>query len=362
MNRRITASLVVTIMIVVSLCVPIMLASCAQPSAPTTTTTPTTPTESFVLKYADTSSPTTTRTKMVEKTLVRIETETKGRVKFERYWSGTLIPKAMDIYPGVKGGLVDLGYTMCTINYANQVPVWQFAFLPTLPSEDLVAASQAMFEMYQTIPELKAELDNLGMKSLYFFGFNFSTITKKPFRTLEDLKGVRVRAVGSGVVKWFTAAGATSVPISAYEAYEALQKGALDGIVQGVYFFYDYKFHELAKYIMNTPISNLMADYGMNTGTWNKLPSDIQKIIDAAFMDLVVETAKAFRDDEVAQLKEMEAAGVQVIRASPSEYERWRKLSQPIWDEYYADMTKRGVDGKKIVAEYVRLYNKYAKK
>lgn len=67
-------------------------------------------------------------------------------------------------------------------------------------------------------------------------------------------------------------------------------------------------------------------------------------------------------EEAVFHLKNLQNAGVKIIELNSAQYGRWKNSSLFLVDEYYKEMTKIGVDGKKILEEYEKLYRKYERK
>ena len=64
----------------------------------------------------------------------------------------------------------------------------------------------------------------------YTEGMDYRLFSKKPVRTLEDLKGMKIKAMGA-YANWVKALGGEGVPVPMSEAYLDLQKGILDGVL-----------------------------------------------------------------------------------------------------------------------------------
>ncbi len=228
---------------------------------------------------------------------------------------------------------------------------------------DLWGATKAWQEMAATNPLLKGELEKTGVKHLGFYGYPTTIFTKKPVEKLEDLKGMRIRSVGAAA-KWFSSVGATAVPMTFYEVTEALARGAIDGTIGYIYAHYSWKFHDYCKYLTITPIAHTcIINTYMNLSALNKLPSDLQKIYVEEWLNLYPKLFVKYTDDELAmQLKAFKDAGVKFIELTPAEYTRWRNSASFVLDDYSAQMAKIGVDGKKLIEEFEKLYVKHERK
>jgi len=315
----------------------------------------------IVLKWCDTSVG-SSRTRAIEATCLEIEKRTGGRVKHEFYWAGSLV-KAMDSLEAIKAGTAQGGGAPDIVYHPAQFPIWQFGMLQFTIGPDIPAAMKAAYEMYQTFPELKDEMDKQGVKFLNTYLYPTTIISTKPINKLEDLKGLRVRAVGS-IAKWFAKEGGTASGITFYEVTEALARGTIDATIGYLYAHYAYKFHDYCKYWVSTPIGNTQIFQSwVNLDTFNKFPEDIKKIYVETWRDFYPEMVAKYTEEEVnIQLKAFKDAGVKSIELTPEEYTRWKDSAAFLNDDYYAAMSKAGIDGKKILSSYEELYKKYETK
>lgn len=320
------------------------------------------PVKPILLKYADTGAETLTRNKAAKDTMLEIEKLTKGRVKHEFFWSESLL-KAKDMLEGARVGTCDIGGTPAMVYHPATFPIWQFTNLMFLGGYDVLGAMKAWQEMAETDPVLKEELKKTGVKHLGFYGYPSTFMSKKPLAKLEDFKGMRVRAVGT-TARWVSSLGGTAVPLTFYEVTEALARGTVDGTLGYLYAHYGFKFHDYCKFFTATPVANTcILNTFINLNTWNKLPPDIQKIYEETWRDLYPKLCAKYNDEEEAmQVKAFKDAGVKTIELPAAEYDRWKESAKSLFDAYYEKMTKAGVDGKKNVMEYERLYKKYERK
>ena len=320
------------------------------------------PAKPIILKYADPGSETLTRNRAAKEVMLEIEKLTNGRVKHELFWSESLL-KAKDILEGTKVGTCDIGGTPAMVYHPANFAIWQFTNLMFLGGNDIWGAMKAWQEMADTNPKLKEELKRTGVKHLGYYGYPNTFISKKPLAKIEDFKGMRVRSVGSSA-KWVSIVGGTAVPLTFYEVTEALARGTVDGTIGYLYAHHGMKFHHYCKFFTVTPVANTcILNTFMNWDAWNKMPPDIQKIYDQAWSDLYPKLCVKYTDEESAmQLKDFKDAGVKNIELTPAEYNRWKEAAKTLFDEYYEKMAKRGVDGKQIVAEYEKLYQKLERK
>jgi len=174
------------------------------------------------------------------------------------------------------------------------------------------------------------------------------TLTK-PVRTLEELKGMKIRGTGriGDLVK---ALGATPMPIEMVDLYESLRRNVIDGNFGPMEQLKGFKIGELIKYA--TASWKIGTSYTfyivMNRSKWDPLPPDIKKIFQ--------ETANEFKEKWAVQWNEIEIEGVQFLKSqggqiipiSDAEAARWVQASQPVIAEFRKDLIGKGFPEKEV--------------
>ncbi len=159
------------------------------------------------------------------------------------------------------------------------------------------------------------------------------------------------------------ALGATPVNIPMPEAYPALEKGVIDGLLQPFGPMKAFKTADVTRYhTTNANLSNFLFSTVMNLEKWNSLPKDIQKAIEevsgasaAKFMGTV------FDGTQEGDIKYMQEQGDTFITLSPEEKARWIAAVLPIREKWVNDKIAQGLPGDKVFEEVLRLSEKYSR-
>ena len=102
----------------------------------------------------------------------------------------------------------------------------------------------------------KEQTDKLNAMGIKIVAANWAygerhTLTTKPVKTVEDLKGLQIRVPTNQIqTKGFEVLGATPVGMSLGDVYTALQQGTIDGGENPLSTLYGRKHHEVAKYLI----------------------------------------------------------------------------------------------------------------
>jgi TRAP-type C4-dicarboxylate transport system substrate-binding protein len=275
----------------------------------------------------------------------QIEQATNGRVKIEVYPSQTLV-KGPDMWKQVRAGVVDIGW--CFHGYwPEQTPLADVISLPFLPIKSAEQASEVLWRLYEKYPAIQKEFSDVQPLLLYTTSPYFVLTTRKQVKTLEDIKGMKIRIPGGPPTEMVKALGAVPLTIPMPDMYQALDKGVVDGMgapweaVQG------FRLYEVARYYTMVPTVTPYFSICANKQKWASLPKDVRDQITSVsgrtgakfwgrnFFD----TAE---DDAVAKAK---AGNHQMVRYElpAAELDRWRKVAgEPLWDEWVKKMEGKG--------------------
>lgn len=198
-------------------------------------------------------------------------------------------------------------------------------------------------------------------------GALFHFTSKQP-KTLEDLKGLKIRAATRSNSRMLAALGATPVQMPLPQVPESLSKGVVDGAAVPWEGTPSIKLAEVAKYHLDVPvgvprISNTIFLFGMNQAKYDALPPDLKKVIDAnsglatsawageTGFDAVLETYKKVAKD----------SGGIFYNLPDAEYQRWVKATDQVDDEWVKEAAAKGADGRKLLDEARALVKQYSK-
>jgi TRAP-type C4-dicarboxylate transport system substrate-binding protein len=284
-----------------------------------------------------------------------MEKRSQGRIKIQYYWSSSLVP-TKQIMDAVQKGVADISFV--NPNYQpGKMPLLTVTSLPGTGAKDMAYTSKALQGLME-MPEVKAELDALNMHYLGPLTNNSygAWTNKKQVRKLEDLKGLKLRAIGMHA-NLLHALGGVPVSLNPTEIYQAIAKGTLDGAFGNPSFALGYKWDEVTKYYYDIPFGGLGQFVVMNKDSWNKLPPDLQKRMNGIH-DIACGIAQEIYQGGGDKLLEADAAKgkITVTEPSPEDIAKMMKVSkEKIWDEWVEKMNKRGLPGQKVLDRWLEL-------
>ena len=274
-----------------------------------------------------------------------IKKRTNGRVEITHYPGGTLTT-APKMFQGVLAGISDLGWTAVHYNQ-GRFPATEATYLP-LGRADGYVASLVADDLWRKFT-LK-EWDRVHVLLMCSTGPQVIIHTKKtPVRTLEELKGMKIRGTGqlADVVK---ALGAVAMPLEMVDVYEAMRRGVLDGGLWPFEVLKGWKFGELSKYVTSSwQVGSTSTFYAvMNMEKWDSLPADIKKIFDEVSLEFRVKHAMASNEIDFEGLEFFKQHGGQLTQLSDAEAKRWEKAVEPVIANYKKDMISKGFRSEEV--------------
>ena len=132
---------------------------------------------------------------------------------------------------------------------------------------------------------LRAEAAAKGIhvvpKACFENGFRHITTSARPIRTVDDLRGLKIRIPASQVfADIFRSLGAEPVAINSNRIYDAAKSGEIDGQENPLAVVDGFKLHEVQRYCSLT--SHMWSGFNLlaNMSAWQRLPDDARASIE----------------------------------------------------------------------------------
>jgi len=269
-----------------------------------------------------------------------LEKRTNGKVKVVYLPGGTLIP-ANQAYESTVKGIADI--SMITQQYnAGRFPLTEVMYLP-LGVKSAAQASKMIQAWYNKFKP--KEYDDVKILYLYCGGpGQFATL--KPIKSINDLKGLKIRAAGDSA-KIVTAMGAVPVSIPLADSYDGFQRGIIQGSGLPVESLKGWKFGDLLKGVQINDGIGYASALGvvMNKEKYDSLPPDVKKIFDQLNKEWAEKTGPAWDVMDKEGLDYAVSKGAKVFKISKEEEAITARKMKPILDGYVAHMKELGLPG-----------------
>ena len=269
----------------------------------------------------------------------KVRERTNGRINIKLYPGVSLIQGDQTReFSALRQGVIDMAVGS-TINWSPQVKQLNLFSLPFLMPDyaaiDALTQGDVGKSIFQT-------LDKAGVVPLAWGenGYREISNSKKAIKSPDDLKGMKVRVVGSPLfLDTFTALGANPTQMSWADAQPAMASGAVDGQENPLAIFTAAKLHNVAQ--KHLTLWGYIADpliFVVNKDIWASwTPADRQIVKQAAIdagKEEIALARKGVIEADKPLLKEIAALGVTVTQLTPAERDAFVKATRPVYDKW----------------------------
>jgi len=270
-----------------------------------------------------------------------VKERTNGRINMKVYPGAQLVAgDQTKEFTAMRQGIIDMAVGS-TINWSPQVPELNLFSLPFLMPDHAAIDAITQGEPGKKLFEIIASKDIVPL-AWGENGFRELTNSKREVRKPEDLKGLKIRVVGSPLFNdTFTALGANPTQMSWADAQPALSTGAVDGQENPLSIFTVAKLHTVGqKYVT---LWHYVADpliFAVNKQVWESFTPEDQEIVRQAALDAGkygIEVArKGVTPEDPSQLEEIKKLGVTISELTPEELKAFQDATKPVYEKWKA--------------------------
>jgi TRAP-type C4-dicarboxylate transport system substrate-binding protein len=289
----------------------------------------------------------------------KLAKDSGGRIAVKRF-PGSQMGPVQQHYDLARTGQADVSWLLHGAT-PGRFPLTELVHLPYL-----VGSAEIGIKVLNDAELRRKYLDaeHKGVKVLLLFTHQPGNIhtTKKPIRSVDDMKGLRLRFSSPTIRELVKALGATPVGVQATEQVEQLQKGTIDGT------FIDYggagiafKMAGVVKH--TTEMYSFVASFAlvMNEGVWNRLPPDLKELVTKSVTGVEKEVGEAWDGLDAIGKKLLIDGGGEAIKLSPAEQERFRKIGAEVAEARIKELEGKGMPARAIYTMMKGLAEKHAK-
>jgi tripartite ATP-independent transporter DctP family solute receptor len=174
-----------------------------------------------------------------------------------------------------------------------------------------------------------------GARSLYN--------TKRPIKSIEDVKGLKFRVIGNPIfIDMMNALGGNGVAMGYDQVFSALQTGVIDGAENNLPSYVFSNHYTAAKYLSLTEHLVIPEVLVFSKRAWGNLSADDQNLIRKFAREAQLEERELWNKYEQQAMEKAKAAGSQIVEIADKA--PFQNAVKPVWDKYgpkYQDMIKR---------------------
>ena len=269
----------------------------------------------------------------------KVKEKTNGRINIKLYPGVSLIQGDQTReFSALRQGVIDMAVGS-TINWSPQVRQLNLFSLPFLMPDyaaiDALTTGDVGKQMFTILEKAGVVPLAWGLN-----GYRELSNSKHPIKSPADLKGLKIRVVGSPLVlETFTARGANPTQMSWADAQPALASGAVDGQENPISIFTAAKLHTVGQ--KHLTMWGYIADplvFVVNKQVWESwTPADRELVRQAAIeagQEQIAIARKGLIEPGQPLLKDIAAMGVQITHLSPAERDAFVKATRPVYDKW----------------------------
>ena len=289
-----------------------------------------------------------------------VEKDSGGRIKVDSYPSMQLGGRPPELMDQAIDGVADIIWTVVgyTPGRFPSTEVFELPFMMT----DARAVSRAYWEMFDKHWK-DTEFKDVHILGTWVHGPGVIH-TKDPVNTPADMQGMKIRGGSRSVNALLTKLGATPVGMPVPAVSEGLSKGVIDGTTIPWEVTSALKVPELVQNhteFSGAALYTLTFVLAMNKEKYESLPDDLKKVIDDnSGLEFSVFAGGTQADADGPSREIAVGLGNNIITLDAAQTQEWRDLSQPVYEEWIADMDSKGKDGQALLDEARALIAKYS--
>lgn len=294
-----------------------------------------------------------THMKLLKPWAEKLEKDSNGKIKVEIFPSMTMGGKPNELYKQVRDGGADIIWTLA--GYTPGVfPRTEVYELPTVHRGDALATTLAIKENMHLI---KDDFKRIKPLLIHVHAGNAIHTTDKKVEKLEDVRGLKLRTPSRTGAWYINEMGAEPVGMPLPTFPQALSKKAVDGGLIPFEVFPPYKLHQLTNYSVEgedgdrfgTSVFMLL----MNEKKFKKLSKELQEvIIKNTGIEFSKKAGQLFMDSEKPGIKmQSDSKNSEVIKLSNEAMKEFNNVGQKVVDRWVKEVSRKGIDGDKLVDE-----------
>jgi TRAP-type C4-dicarboxylate transport system substrate-binding protein len=275
-----------------------------------------------------------------------IEKRSGGKVTVRVFAGNSPFGNVVNQADQVKQGVVDLAFGLNGIpgGRYQRTSIMEFPFV----AESAASASRALWSMRGGA--LAEDWKEFKLAALHCHNPGLFHTRDKPLKSIEDVKGLRMRAPNPPTQALLAFLGATPVGMPPGQVYENLQKGVIDGAVFPWDAIKGFRLENSLKHHLDARVYTSCFHLVMNPQRFAALPANVREAIDGAIGQPLVGNFGAWWNKwDKAGLDAVQGLGHEFVAVSNAQREAWRGQLKPVIDGELAKLEKAGIGNARAI-------------
>lgn len=275
------------------------------------------------------------------------------KIRWNQAFGGQIV-KPRFVFQGIQKGLGDIG-VVTTVFHHDKVPLQAIAYVTPFVTTDPALVSKTVDDLADKFPEYRAtwdKYDQVYLTNMAVFD-SYQMFAKTPISSTNDFEGMKVGGAGTNL-RYLQGMGTAGVSGGLPSYYNKLQTGVISAVMVWPEAAITFKMYELAPYMLKADLGTANSKaVTVNKNTWNRLPGEVQKVIQEAALDYRDHTAKVALEIADESLAKFRDAGGKVTELSAEDRNKWAQTMPNIAKEWAEEREKEGLPGKAILSAYM---------
>ena len=272
-------------------------------------------------------------------------------LKFQEAYGGTIVKLGGELN-AVRQGVADMAHVYTIFEPAN-LPLLQVTHVTPFSVASVPVLSRVMVEMNHEMKELQAQWQK---QNQLFLGAvvadSVQLFTKKPIKSIDELKGVKVGASGT-LSLWASGIGMVPVQGDFSTHYNNLKTGIYDSLLAFVTGSYPIKVHEVAPHMNKLDFgATSIGAITINLDTWKRMPPEVQKALREVGDEYSVRLAGALTKVSSVFEANIVKEGGTVTAMPKEERARWASTMPNIAQDWVKRNEERGLPAGAVLKTY----------
>lgn len=297
-----------------------------------------------------------------------IEKASGGKTTFTRFYAGELSRVGQEL-DALTSGTIQIAAPLLAPYHEGKFPLSDVTQLPAYGTNSpmVTRAFQKMLDSDVVLKDSKTfyqyELGDKGLKAWALGAtapYSISTV-KKVLKEPADFQGTPLRAGSAIHTIVLEKLGATPVTIPGPQAYEALSRGTIEGIIIAISDWPSYSIQELLRHsIVDVSIGHWESYLAMTQATWDSFSDEQKKMWDETVRDISKKNAEQWETNvgtvKDKSMKDDKGEFTSVTTLSQAMQDHIAKAGAETWVAWIEKLEAAGHPAKaaaKLYAEYI---------
>ena len=264
-----------------------------------------------------------------------VKQKSNGRLLITPFYAGDLVPSD-DTFKATSQGIIEMGQT-CGVLWSGEEPILglefglPFGFKGSLEDVEKLVDETGLYKLW----EQAYARNNCHLLGVHTYGPYPAIASNKPIRSVEDFKGLKVRAI-LDIANLMKELGAAPGYVPGGEIYMALKLGTFDAATYSVDAIRGFKWFEVIKYyILPYWTDWYFGDVIINMDAWKELPDDLKKVLKDAMANYGEKNTEIYTKELSIVVDQAKELGYEVITLPEKDVQKIRQVAiEKLWPQW----------------------------